>query len=420
MSPSGTNSYASGTQVTVTRSASSGYIFSSWSGACSGNGSCVVTMDGNQTVTANFTQIFTLVSSASPVIGGTVVPDGSNSYAAGTQIPVAASPSAGYAFINWTGDCTGSGSCVVTLDSDKTVTAVFVLLPTPTPKPPVTPSPSPSAGKIVFSSTRDGANQEIYSMNSDGSNVVRLTTNDFGNLYPEWSPDGSKIAWTSIRGNWDVYVMNSDGSGEIRLTTDDKQDRQPTWSPDGSKIAFLSTRDMDQEAINEIYVMNADGSNKTRLTNVTDICVNSGNCSIWEPEWSLDGSRIAFQSSYEGNSEIYVVNSDGTALTRLTNNPAGDSSPTWSPDSSQIAFTSTRDGGQEVYVMNSDGSSQTRISDGFGAGYSRLSWSPDGLNIAFMANRDGDWEIYTMAADGTSQINISSNSAWDGQLDWGP
>ena len=69
--------------------------------------------------------------------------------------------------------------------------------------------------------------------------------------------------------------------------------------------------------------------------------------------------------------------------------------------------------------MNSDGSGQTRLTNDPAAD-ELPEWSPDGSMIAFMAKRDGDWEIYTMSADGTSQINISSNSAWDGQLDWGP
>ncbi|GIV01726.1 MAG: hypothetical protein KatS3mg015_0556 [Fimbriimonadales bacterium] len=114
-------------------------------------------------------------------------------------------------------------------------------------------------------------------------------------------------------------------------------------------IAFESTRDGNFE----IYVMNADGTNQTNLTN--NAAIDSG------PVWSADGSKIAFVSDRDGNDEVYVMNADGTNQTRLTNNPApSDRFPVWSPDGSKIAFVSDRDGNVEIYVMNADGTSQTR------------------------------------------------------------
>ncbi len=118
-------------------------------------------------------------------------------------------------------------------------------------------------GRIAFTSDRDG-NVEIYVMDVDGSNVIRLTNNPTPDLFPVWLPDGSRIAFSSDRdGNDGIYVMGADGSNVIRLTNNPAFDRDPAWSSDGSRIAFTSDRDGNSE----IYVMDADGSNVIRLTN---------------------------------------------------------------------------------------------------------------------------------------------------------
>src|SRR5207237_1385985 len=106
---------------------------------------------------------------------------------------------------------------------------------------------------IVFTSARAGAPgyNEIYRMTPDGSGVVQLTNTPGNDAAPAWSPDGSKIAFSSTRdGNHEIYVMNAtDGSGLVRLTNDALWDDHPAWSPDGSKIAFSK--------YSAIYVMNA-------------------------------------------------------------------------------------------------------------------------------------------------------------------
>ena len=208
------------------------------------------------------------------------------------------------------------------------------------------PSWSPDGSKIAFESNRDG-NGEIYVMNSDGSNVQRLTNNTAVDWYPSWSPDGSKIAFVSYRnGNYEIYVMNSDGSGQTNLTNHPNHDESPSWSPDGSKIAFESNRDANQE----IYVINTDGSGQTRLTNNGDHDKH--------PSWSPDGTKIAFSSDRDGttlNYEIYTINPDGSGLIRLTDAIGWDEYPSWSPDGSKITFSSGRDGNSEIYIMNADG-----------------------------------------------------------------
>jgi dipeptidyl aminopeptidase/acylaminoacyl peptidase len=155
----------------------------------------------------------------------------------------------------------------------------------------------------------------------------------------------------------------------------------------------------------EIFVMEPDGSGVTQLTfNSTEDL----NCA-----WSADGTKIAFQTDRNGDHEVYVMNADGSAQTPLTADGAFDGAPAWSPDGTQIAFQSNRDGDDEVFVMNADGTGQTQITaspatDGGPA------WSPDGTKIAFSSAG-----IKVMNPDGTSQTTLTTGTS-DSQPDWSP
>ncbi len=132
-SPSvGVHAYAEGSMVNVTASPAAGYIFASWGGACSGSGACQVTMDADKSVTANFTAAptYVLTTAVNPTSGGTITPSaGTHTYTSGTVVNVTVSPASGYQFDSWSGACTGTGACSVTMDADKSVTANFSLIP---------------------------------------------------------------------------------------------------------------------------------------------------------------------------------------------------------------------------------------------------------------------------------------------------
>jgi hypothetical protein len=183
-----------------------------------------------------------------------------------------------------------------------------------------------------------------------------------------------------------------------------------TSAGENGKIAFSSTRDVNNQ---EIYVMNDDGSDVTRLTN------NAARDS--DPSWSPDGEKIAFQTTRDGDNEIFVMNAaDGSDVTRLTNNLASDEFPRWSPDGEKITFQSNRDGNFEIYVMNAaDGGNPTRLTNNNAIDGSP-SWSPDGEKITFGSQRDGNPEIYVMNADGSGQTRLTNNNAIDGSSGWSP
>lgn len=253
---------------------------------------------------------------------------------------------------------------------------------------------SPNNSKIVFQSDRDVpfcAIFDIYTMNADGSGQTRLTTDINDDSAPVWSPDGTKIAFQSMRNatKYQIYVMNADGSGQTNISNSAANDTQPSWSPDGTKIAFSSDRD-SSTGQSDIYVMNSNGSNQTRLTFTNDPFTDS------QPAWSVDGLKLAFTSTRDStidtwtdaddfeipeddgqtfprsrlniNKEVYVMNANGSAQTRLTNTLENDETPAWSGDGSKIVFRSDRerdnyDPVPQIWVMNPDGTAQINLSN---------------------------------------------------------
>lgn len=255
------------------------------------------------------------------------------------------------------------------------------------------PMLSPDGKKIVFHSNRTSY-REIFVMYADSSNVIQLTNDKGLNSSPVWSPDGKMIVFASERdGNSEIYVMNADGSGQRRLTNTPGDDSHPHWSPDGKRIIFNSARttpDLNADwgrQIHEIFSMNADGSDVKQISRLKTVSTY--------PSYSPDGKKIAFRSvtndaglnwdlsQAKRNSEVFVMDSDGTNAVNLTKNAAFDGWPTWSPDSKKILFSSNRTGpvntGQ-LYVVNVDGSNLQKITDGPGS-ISQPSWSHDGKKI---------------------------------------
>ena len=262
------------------------------------------------------------------------------------------------------------------------------------------------AGKITFLSDRDG-NQEIYVMNPDGSNPINLTNNQGYDQSAIWSPDGSKVIYTS---DFIFYTMNADGSNQVSLMKDSNELYRPAWSPDGSKIAFDNG--------NDIFIMNADGSNPVNLTN-TPLFTKKERGAAWSP----DGSTIAFYSDRDGSFEIYTMSADGSNQIKRTNTPGIIvADPVWSPDGLKIAYVGRPElsaDKRDIYVVNADGSTPVRLTNSPTIDKSRHAWSPNGLKIAF----EGDGDIYVMHADGSNQAKLTNapdNSVSNRNPAWSP
>ena len=200
---------------------------------------------------------------------------------------------------------------------------------------------SPDGARIAFSSTKDG-NYELYVMQADGSNIVRLTNTANEELAPSWSPDGTRIVY--MRGSSELWVMSSTGTNPRLLTAPGFPTRNPAWSPDGTRIAFATSTG--------VMLIRPEG---TELGHV------GPTLSVSSPSWSPDGKRIAYVASADGNVDIYTMRSDGTDVRRLTTDPGRDTEPSWSPDGAHLAFATDRDIAWHIYTMRGDGSEQQKI-----------------------------------------------------------
>ncbi len=221
---------------------------------------------------------------------------------------------------------------------------------------------SPDGRRLVFGIFPD---RGIYIVDSDGSNLRRISENGFG---PDWSPDGHRIAFVHDAGGDDeLFTMRADGSDVRQLTEPPMYVAVPDWSPDGDQIVFAN----EETAENwDIYMVNADGTDAVNITQhpATDL----------DPDWSPDGSRILFRSrrampsggvpTNQWNERLYTIGPDGSGLVELTIDTTIAQSPVWSPDGTKIAF----DDGRGILVADADGSNITRLVDhGYGP-----AWQP--------------------------------------------
>jgi eukaryotic-like serine/threonine-protein kinase len=255
------------------------------------------------------------------------------------------------------------------------------------------PSWSPDGKKIAFTSNREGRTA-LYVMNSDGGEQ-RKVLNDIQDQVIGWSPDGLRLAFSrKDLEHTDLYLANADGSNIVRLTNDAANKSGPQWSPDGRSIVFAQDRD----GYSQLYAIDLESRAIARLSNSQE--------HEYQHSFSPDGKQIVFTRSRDRGvqRDIWVMDSDGANPRLVAAAPGSEEfvEPSFSPDGRRIAFQRLQSRQWDIWVMNQDGGAQTRLTfDGGGW----PSWAPDGRRIAFKSQRrTGNTEIYVMDVSSTAGL----------------
>src|SRR6266446_6988799 len=255
--------------------------------------------------------------------------------------------------------------------------------------------PGIAESKIYFVSNRSGT-KEIWVMDYDGANQHALTHLGSISLSPRISPDGSRLAFSSVtKSGWEIMMYSFDLNRIVSFARFGGMNLSPSWSPDGSKLALSSSRN----GYPNIFVADASGGNTHRLT--------SGQGPDVSPTWNRKtGAQIAFVSGRTGLPQIYTMEAEGTNLQRLTDQGYA-VSPNWSPNGQFLTFSWVRKygpgepGSNDLYLM--DVASKQWVQLTHDAGRNDFPcWSPDGRHIVFQSHRSGSDQIWTMLADGTN------------------
>ena len=260
--------------------------------------------------------------------------------------------------------------------------------------------PGIAESKIYFVSSRSG-HKEIWAMDYDGANQHAVTHLGSISLSPRVSPDGSRIAFSSLtRSGWEILMYSLDLNRMVSFPRFGGTNLSPAWSPDGTRIAFSSSRSGDPE----IYSVDSSGAGLKRITSFKGPDVS--------PAWNRKtGAQIAWVSGRTGLPQVYTMESDGTNVQRLTDQGYA-VSPAWSPNGQFLVVSWMRKygpgapGAQDIYIMDIASKQWVQLTHDGGRNDFPY-WSPDGRHIIFQSSRAGSLQIWTMLADGTNQKQLT-------------
>ncbi len=262
--------------------------------------------------------------------------------------------------------------------------------------------PGIASTHVAFISNRTGT-KEVWIMDADGANQRPLTSLRSISLTPRWSPDGTRIAFTCYATSGGVtsaqICMHSMETGKpVAFARYRGTNSSPAWSPDGSKVIFMSSMHGDPE----LFMIDSTGGNLRRIT----YSAGADTSPAWNPK---TGQQIAFVSDRGGVPELYLMNADGSNVEKLALPDMGYViDPSWSPNGQLLAFSWRRPSGNyDIYVMDVATRRLVELTRD-AARNERPSWAPDGRHIVFESTRTGARQIWSMLADGSNARQLTT------------
>jgi tol-pal system beta propeller repeat protein TolB len=300
--------------------------------------------------------------------------------------------------------------------------------PSPSEATPNLLAPEHANGAIYYRVAAADGTGEIDAVEADGTGprVAFAPGSPLSQGHIAWSNEGARIAFDGYFGDHvGISVTDPDGSAIVSITSA-LNDIWPSWSPDGSTIVFASTRydpsieacptGIDLRCPTDIYVMNSDGSDITRVT--TDPAPE------WDPVWSPDGTQIAFVKG-EGEVEVFVMKADGSDVRKLTSTDGGSGfNPSWSPDGTKIVFGSIQFEDWGIFIVNADGTNEHPLLFDTSIYATAPEWSPDGSLISFQGSVGDEIGLFAIRPDGSRISSLASDpharGGSDGGIAWQP
>lgn len=281
----------------------------------------------------------------------------------------------------------------------------------------------PLTGQLVYVSSKTG-HYELYTLDLAGGESKQITDDGISKWWPEWSHDGTQIAFVKevpTEKHYTIFIMDADGSNERRVTQSGLNIFCVDWSPDDKQLVLCGGVGPYENVALDIYTINVDGTGLTKLTNDPS--------RDYEPQWSPDGQFITFSSDRNAPSgfggaygQVYVMRADGSEVRQLTNSETSSFGPSWSRDGTMLAYVGDCPGASigTLCVMKADGSDKRAVAESQYDSAPR--WSPDGKHIIVSRmDRNGNLEsaeLHVLSVDGDEDRQLTNNQWMDYLPNW--